>query len=85
MRRDKRVDLYSQLDALGLIVDLAGLGRRIPREVDRVVELLARPELLAVTADRIALQRKQSVDSILAALRQPIPRQRESELQLGRR
>jgi hypothetical protein len=50
-----------------------------------VVELLARPELLAVTADRIALQRKQSVDSILAALRQPIPRQRESELQLGRR
>jgi hypothetical protein len=85
MRRDKRVDLYSQLDALGLIVDLAGLGRRIPREVDRVIELLARPELLAVTADRIALQRKQSVDSILAALRQPIPRQQESELQLGRR
>ena len=85
MRRDKRVDLYSQLEALGLIVDLAKLGRRIPQEVDRLAELLAQPESLAVTAGRIEAQRRQSMDAVLAALGQALPKppRRQGQLQLG--
>ncbi|MGN6205859.1 hypothetical protein [Humibacter sp.] len=79
MRRDKRVDLYSQLDALGLIVDLSRLGLRVPREVDRVAELLERTDVLAIAIARIAQQRRQSMESLLAGLTQSVPRRRPSE------
>jgi hypothetical protein len=82
MGRDKRVDLYSQLDALGLIVDLTRLRRRIPREVDRVVELLERSDVLAVAGERIARQRRQSMNALVASLSQPTSRRRPSERSL---
>jgi len=68
MRRDKRVDLYSQLDALGLIVSLRGLRRRGPREVRRVIQLLRTPESLAVVRNRIDALRDQSFESIVTRL-----------------
>ncbi|MGN6198944.1 hypothetical protein [Humibacter sp.] len=79
MGRDKRVDLYSQLDALGLIVNLTRLGRRVSREVGRVADLLDRSDLIEVASKRIAEQRRQSMDSLVAALVQPLPGRRPSE------
>jgi hypothetical protein len=69
MRRDKRVDLYSQLDALGLVVDLSELGGRTAQEAIRIAELLENTELIAVVTARIAEQRRQSLESVVAQLR----------------
>ncbi|GAB3392832.1 hypothetical protein GCM10027568_20870 [Humibacter soli] len=70
MRRDKRIDLYSQLEALGLIVSLKGLRRRGPQEVRRVIELLRTPESLAVVRNRIDTLRAQSFESIVTRLKE---------------
>jgi hypothetical protein len=69
MRRDKRIDLYSQIEALGLIVKIRGLNRRVAHEVDRVVELLTDSRMLGVVLNRIDTERRQSFDSIVAQLR----------------
>lgn len=67
-RRDKRIDVYSQLDALPLVVDIQGLRGRIPQEVTRVAAYLADSRLLAVTHSRVAQMRAQSMRSIVEAL-----------------
>lgn len=73
MRRDKRVDLYSQLEALGLIVSLKGLRRRGQQEVRRVVELLRTPESLVVVRNRVRTLRDQSFESVVARLAEDTP------------
>lgn len=78
MRRDKRVDLYSQLDALGLVVDLTSLGRGTATEVERVAELANDEGFLTVVRERIATQRGHSMDAIVSALRSAAPRARKT-------
>ncbi|MGE9808305.1 polysaccharide pyruvyl transferase family protein [Janibacter sp. G1551] len=52
--RDKRHDLYSQLDALGLLVNVAGLGTNLEAPTERVASHLADDTLLEVTHQRLA-------------------------------
>jgi len=66
-RRDKRVDLYSQIDALGLIVKTAGLGHRASDEAHRIADYLRSDELLNVTLARIDELRHASIESIACA------------------
>jgi hypothetical protein len=66
-RRDKREELYSQLDALGLIVDGSRLNN--PRlEADRIAERLLDAPGLAVTMSRLERLRSRSRSELTAAM-----------------
>jgi hypothetical protein len=71
-RRDKRIDLYSQLDALGLIVKVDDLVGGSRAQSDRIAEYLETRGLLDVAFDRVSALRGQSsaaITSVFGRLR----------------
>lgn len=68
-RRDKRHDLFSQLDALGLLVDGTLLGRGSAGEAARVAAYLNSPELINHTKSRITNLQLASREQVSRTLR----------------
>lgn len=66
--RDKRHDLYSQLDALDFLVETASLPRAADDIVDRVATQLAVSDLVEVTHRRVADLRAHALDGLVSVL-----------------
>jgi hypothetical protein len=70
-RRDKREDLYSQLDALGLLVAGTGSLRNLDHEVDRVRAHLADParvELVHLRVDALTARSRAALSDAIGHL-----------------
>lgn len=69
--RDKRVDLYSQLDAVNFLVDSAALGSSAGARgaVDRIAAQLSDPGVLDVPAQRLSALVGQSRSLLVGSLR----------------
>ena len=68
-RRDKRTEFYSQLDALGLLVDGSRLGLSGDRAVAETCSFLADNVSLGVIQQRLAAMTEQSRESLVDAIR----------------
>lgn len=66
--RDKRRDLYSQWEALPLLLDLRAARFRQGAEARRLAEHLATPDLLDVTWGRVRALEQQALDTLRVAV-----------------